>query len=241
MNSPYAPFGNDIYNWTSNSRYTGNLTADERQARRISDRVYDTLTDFDLPNSFCFDDNPSQQYFIFYDGKALVHGYAVDSWYYYEGLDAVCALSHNEEIYFGGSGGEIYHFNDTYKSDSGNAIDCRWESGSLDFGANYMRKFAPMLWIGIKPEPHNECWVTVMTDKKSQYTEKLVASEIFTFIPLNFNDFSFGTNIRPHMYRTKIKAKKFVYYKLIFETDTSDTGITVLAADIKVRFTGQAK
>ena len=80
-----------------------------------------------------------------------------------------------------------------------------------------------------------------MTDKKSQYTEKLVASEIFTFIPLNFNDFSFGTNIRPHMYRTKIKAKKFVYYKLIFETDTSDTGITVLAADIKVRFTGQAK
>lgn len=241
LNSPYAPFGNDIYNWTSNSRYTGNLTADERQARRISDRVYDTLTDFDLPNSFCFDDNPSQQYFIFYDGKALVHGYAVDSWYYYEGLDAVCALSHNEEIYFGGSLGEIYHFNDTYKSDSGKPIDCRWESGSLDFGANYMRKFAPMLWIGIKPEPHNECWVTVMTDKKSQYTEKLVASDIFTFIPLNFNDFSFGTNIRPHMYRTKIKAKKFVYYKLIFETDTSDTGITVLAADIKVRFTGQAK
>ena len=43
------------------------------------------------------------------------------------------------------------------------------------------------------------------------------------------------------MYREKIKAKKFVFYKLIFYNENPATRCTVLAADIRVRFTGFAK
>ena len=43
------------------------------------------------------------------------------------------------------------------------------------------------------------------------------------------------------MAKLKIKAKKFVFYKLIFEGDIMGKTATVLAADIKVRYTGNAK
>ena len=39
----------------------------------------------------------------------------------------------------------------------------------------------------------------------------------------------------------KIKAKKFVFYKLVFRTSSADSTVTILAADIRVRFTGYAK
>ena len=241
LNSPYVPFNNDLYEWKSNSSYTGNLTADERQAKRISDRVYKTISEFDLSKCFCFDDNPSQQYFIF-DGKnALVYCYAVDAWYKYENLDAVCAVSHQGAIFIGGSYGNVYELSDKYWSDCGYSISCYWESGSLDFGADNMRKFSPAMWIGIKPEPQNDVVVTVQTDRKSQYSEKVISSQIFSFDPADFGSWTFKNNDKPHMYRLKIKAKKFVFYKLIFESNTDDSGITVLAADIKVRYTGQAK
>lgn len=241
LNSPYVPFNNDLYEWKSNSSYTGNLTADERQAKRISDRVYKTISEFDLSKCFCFDDNPSQQYFIFDGENALVNCYAANAWYKYEGLDAVCAVSHQGSIFLGGAYGNVYELSDKYWSDCGQPISCYWESGSLDFGADNMRKFSPAMWIGIKPEPQNDVVVTVQTDRKSVYSEKLISSQIFSFDPADFGSWTFKNNDKPHMYRLKIKAKKFVFYKLIFETNTNDSGITVLAADIKVRYTGQAK
>lgn len=241
LNSPYVPFNNDLYEWKSNSHYTGNLTADERQAHRISDRVFKTISEFSLSNCFCFDDNPSQQYFIFDGINALVNCYAADAWYKYENLDAVCAVSYHGSIFLGGSYGNVYELSEKYWSDCGQPISSYWESGSLDFGADNMRKFSPAMWIGIKPEPQNDVIVTVQTDRKSVYSEKVISSQIFSFDPTDFSSFTFKNNDRPHMYRLKIKAKKFVFYKLIFETNTNDSGITVLAADIKVRYTGQAK
>ena len=43
------------------------------------------------------------------------------------------------------------------------------------------------------------------------------------------------------MKRLKLKAKKFVFYKLIFKSDSAETKATILAADIRVRFTGYSK
>ena len=84
-------------------------------------------------------------------------------------------------------------------------------------------------------------YVTVQTDRKSVYTEKVVASRLSTFDPANFAHWSFSVNRKPHMKKLKIKAKKFVFYKLIFKSDSSDSTATLLAADIRVRQTGYAK
>ena len=43
------------------------------------------------------------------------------------------------------------------------------------------------------------------------------------------------------MTRMKIKAKKFVYYKMIFRLEDAEETCTVLNADIRVRYTGYAR
>ena len=52
---------------------------------------------------------------------------------------------------------------------------------------------------------------------------------------------AFDTNRKPQMHRLKIKAKKFVFYKLILSSNNANAAATVTSSDIRVRFTGYAK
>lgn len=241
LNSPRTAFSGELYEWKNSSSYSSNLTADERQARRISDRIYATLGGFDLTDCVCYDDNANQEYYVCYDGKALVHNYAADAWYVYDSFDAACLVSFHGDLLLGTSDGRLLRMAYEYLSDDGEEIDAYWESGSMSFGMDYMRKYAAALWIGIKPETNSEVYVTVQTDRKSVYTEKLVDSSLSTFDPANFAKWSFLVNRKPRMTKLKIKAKKFVFYKLIFKSLSASATATILAADIRVRYTGQAK
>ena len=241
LNAPYTLFGNDVYEWRNTSSYSSNLSRDERQAKRISDRVYATLSQFDFKHCFCWDDNSSQEYYICYNRRAIVYNYAADAWYEYDNFDVRCMANFNGRLYIGTSNGIVNHFGYQHLNDNGEAIQAYWESGSMSFGQDYVRKYAAQLWIGIEPESNAEITVTVMTDKKSSYAEKVVASSLATFSQANFANWSFRTNRKPFMKRLKIKAKKFVFYKLVLKTESPNTTATVLAADIRVRFQGYAK
>lgn len=241
LNSPYSLFGHDLYEWRNNSSYSSNLSVDERQAKRISDRITATMDEFNLAECYCFDSNDTQEYFICWGDKVLVHNYAVDAWYYYDNLRISCMTSFRGELYFGDCQGRLNSFAYRHRTDNGEIIKSYWESGSISFERDFMRKYSSMLWVGIKPEAHGEVTVTVQTDRKSVYTEKIVASSLMTFSTADFRKWSFNTNRKPHMSRLKIKAKKFVFYKLIFSTETINTTTTILAADLRVRFTGYAR
>lgn len=241
LNSPYSLFGHEVYEWRNNSSYSSNLSVDERQAKRISDRITATLDSFDLTKCYCWDDNDNQEYYICYDGKALVHNYAVDAWYLYTDFYAAKMVNFQGALYYGDTQGRFCSLSYTHRTDFGDPIASYWESGSIAFDKDYMRKYSAMLWVGIKPEGNAEVWATVQTDKKSVYNKKLVASSLATFSHADFGRWSFNTNRKPHMSRLKIKAKKFVFYKLIFETSGTDTTVTILSADLRVRYTGYAR
>ena len=62
----------------------GNYTLyDERQAKRISDRVWKTLQSFDLRQTYCWDDNDRKEWYCVYGGTAIVHNYGLNVWYLY--------------------------------------------------------------------------------------------------------------------------------------------------------------
>ena len=111
----------------------------------------------------------------------------------------------------------------------------------MSFGSDYMRKYSAVLWVGTKPQESGEVYVTVQTDRKSEYTEKVISSQLSSFRRMDFSRFNFYTNWKPTMEKMKIKAKKFVFYKLIFKSNSYNTTTTVLTADIRVRFTGYAR
>ena len=248
LNSPVTLFGSDLYEWRNNSSYSSNLSTDERQAKRISDRVYAALHGMTAADCIAYDDNYNQEYYLYGgDGSALVWNYAADAWYLYTNFRLHRPFSFHGELFFGSEYGGIQRVSTDYAYDqygsqgTAQVIDCYWESGAMSFGQDYQRKYAAMLWLGMKPESKASVTVTVQTDRSSSYTEKVVTSNLAAFSRVNFADWTFKTNRKPQMARLKIKAKKFVFYKLILMSETGNTMATVTSADIRVRFTGFAK
>ena len=241
LNSPRTLHGKDLYEWKNNSSYSSNLTIDERQARRISDRIYKTLATFDFSKCYCYDDNDHQEYYICYDKKALVHNYAVDAWYYYDNFDVTCMVNFQGDLYAGDSKGRFNLVSRASRTDNGEEITGYWESGAEPFDREFMRKYSSMLWLTLKPELRSKVQVTVETDRKSDHAKKTAASSLFTFSDADFRQWSFNTNRKPHITRLKIKAKKVAYYKLILSFSGENTTATVVAADMRIRYTGYAK
>lgn len=241
LNSPYTLCGKDLYEWRNNSSYSSNLTIDERQAKRISDRVYATLATFDFSRCYCYDDKDHQEYYVCYGKKALVYNYAADAWYYYTNFDVTCMVNLNGELYAGDSLGRLNLVSRNNRTDNGDEITGYWESGAEPFDREFMRKYSAMLWVVLKPELRSQLTVTVETDRKSDHAKKVAASSLMTFGNADFRKWSFNTNRKPHTIRLKIKAKKFTYYKLILEYSGTNTTATVVAADMRIRYTGYAK
>lgn len=246
LNSPYTLFGDDLYEWKNRAAYGSNLTSDERQAVRVSDRIWATLKTFKTSDCYCYDDNDNQEYYICYNNEALVFNYASDGWARYTDFPVSCMANVHGELYIGDFNGKLKHLSYDYPADdfgeeTQRAINAYWESGSMSFGQDYMRKYAAMLWVGLKPESPSEVWVTVQTDRDANHNEKVVGVDMFSFANMDFEEWDFNVNSRPAMRRLKIKAKKFVFYKLIFKSNSDSANATVLAADIRVRFTGYTK
>ena len=295
LNAPRTLSASHLFEWRNGSSYAANISIDERQAKRLSDRIYATLRAMDFSKVHCYDDNHHQEYYIIdKDGNALVHNYAADAWYYYTGVDARILLEINGDLFIGTKTGKIllldetamgdwipdevtstasegltvsvtestfkakvetagtytFTYTDAWDADLAEygievegtpvegdtivvewavrkAIDCKWDSGSMDFGASNMRKYSALMWVGLKSEPDNEVDVTVQTDRSTENT-------VITADPPYTSDI-------PRITRCKVKVKKFVYYKLLFLSNESDKTATVVDVDIKVRATSQAK
>ena len=226
-NRPRTLDGRSIVEWRSASS-SGNITGDERNAERISQRVDETIRSFDLATARTFYDKYAHEYYVIgADGTALVHGIEPDAWYVYTNLAATCLINYKDELYYGTSDGQLRHFSDEYFSDEGEPIDAYWESGSMPFDREFKRKYSAMLWVGIKPEDHGYLAVTAETDRSSDFAE---------------HSFSTGDAAGvPEMNRIKLKAKKFTYYKLKLSNNTADTTATVVSVDLRVRGAGYVR
>ena len=230
-------FGRSVYEWS----LAANSVRDERNANRVSDKVAATLGSFDLENCICFDDEWNQEYYIFCGSEAIVNNYQNDTWYYYNNLPVSAVVAIDGVLYFGTPDGEIMEFSRAYRNDNLEDIDAYWESGSMDFDLDWRRKYSSTVWTAMKPESQALIMLTTESNVKSNYQSKVVASGLSTLLNVNFKHWSFGTNRKPQLIRSRIKVKKATYYKLILYSKSSSATATVLSVDIQVRYTGNVK
>lgn len=236
-NNARTVFGRSVYTWSLAS----NSVRDERNAKIISDKVASLLAQFDISKSICFDDEWNQEYYIFYNGNAVVHNYQNDTWYYYTNIPVEAVVSVRDSLYFGTPDGRIMEFSRKYRNDDLKDINAYWESGSMDFDMDWRRKYSSNIWVSIKPESQAMVYATAESNIKSDYPDKLITAGLATFLNMDFNHWSFGTNRKPQLIRAKLKVKKATYYKLIFYSVSASATATILSADIQVRYTGNVK
>lgn len=236
-NDPRTLFGSAVYAWPL-SNYA---VRDERNAKRISDRVRSTLARFELEKAITFDDNEEQEYYIVAGSEAVVHNYKVDAWYYYNDVPMTCMCRAGEWLLFGTPDGRIMHFSRRYRNSDKRDINTWWESGSMAFDREWMRKNSTRVWVGMQPETQGWLWLTAQTNRKSEYPQKPIATGLANFTHVDFNHFSFRTNRKPQVVRAKLKVKKATFYKLILHSESASATATIVSVDIEVMYTGQVK
>jgi hypothetical protein len=146
------------------------------------------------------------------------------------------------------NGSEIFHFTENATKDAaadpeGQAVPFTslWESGYMDFGADFRRKYSSQIYVSVLPQINSSLTVTAATDKRSEYLEKEINVNLFSFENFGFPWLTFNTNSTPRIHRVRLKVKKFVYYKLIFKVETPGAQATILGYDQTVRFAAMAK
>lgn len=239
-NNPITLFEGAAYHWRNTGAYSSNLTIDERQAKRISDRVWREMRDMDLESACCYDDNERKEWYCVSGSRAVVYNYGVDAWYIYDQFPVRHMLAVDGKL-FGAVGSIWAEVTDEARNDLGSAIDARWASGYMPFDADYRRKYSSMLWIAMEPMTHGEVTVTIETDRKADFSKKVVARNRASFDNVSFAAWSFLTSSRPYVTRLKLKAKKFTYYRIILTNNSDASSCVVTAADVRVRYTGYVR
>lgn len=236
-NDPRTVFGQAVYRWPLSNA----AIRDERNAKRISDGVTATLARLDLSKAITFDDNDEREYYLVVGDEALVHNYGCDAWYYYNDVPMRCMVKIDGVLYFGTPDGRVMEFSRRYRNDDKRDIDAYWESGSMAFDREWMRKYSSLVWVGIKPETQAVLTMTAQSNRKSDYPEKIIASGLANFTHASFAHWSFGTNRKPQVIRSKLKVKKATFYKLILYSKSASATATIVSVDIQVRYTGNVK
>jgi hypothetical protein len=95
--------------------------------------------------------------------------------------------------------------------------------------------------VSVLPQVNSSVTITAETDKRSEYLEKSISMNLFSFENFGFPWLTFDTNETPKIHKIRLKVKKFVYYKLIFKVDQPGAQATILGYDQAVRFASMAK
>ena len=239
-NNPLTLFEESVYQWRATST-SGNITADNRNANRVSDRVAVAMREFDLSKTKTFNRLAHNEFWFLYGGTALILNYAADAWYLYTNMDFTEMVDISGELYGFREDGSMAHISRAYRSDDGNDIDAYAATGSMDFDKDWLLKYSPMIFVAIQPESGARVHVTVETNRRSDYPEKIVAASLANFSHVDFNHFSFGTNRKPQVQRVKMKVKKATFYKLVFKSLSSSATATILETDVQLRYAGNVK
>lgn len=235
QNNPFS-IQSGVYEWAATN------VRDERNAAYKSKRVQPSMDEVDLTTAITLDRESLKEYWLAIGNKIWIYNYRLDAWYKFQlAHTPTCFIVINDELYFGTTGGQIMKFDSTLKTDNGTAITATWEMSFYDFDSEWLRKFLTEMWISLKPETKTSVEITYQTDRVADSDVYTAIYNLATFENADFSDWSFLVNYNPQPFRFKIKAKKFVYFKLILTNSDVDELLTVLSINLPVRFGSKVK
>lgn len=250
-NFPRTITRDGIYSWNITSSYY----KDERYARIVSGKVRKTLKTADIHKIVAYDDNFNKTYYVFLNdeqGTVLVNRYDLGKegvWCIYRGelfkniRNAM--MIHGLMILLNDTEALVLDHSTQYDAPTVyggelNSISAYWESGYMNFGADFQRKYSSELYVSLLPQENSGVTITAATDRRDEYMEKTVGCNIFNWTSADFRWWSFDANSAPKIRRVRLKVKKFVYYKLLFRVGDGARA-TILGYDQTVRYGSMAK
>jgi hypothetical protein len=234
-NNPFTIF-KGVQEWVATN------VRDERNANYISKRVQPSLDELDLSAALTVDWEMRWEYWMAFGKVVYIFNYRLDVWYQFQLHDNVTSfLIADDELYFGTDAGQIMKFESGLKTDNETAISSYWEMGFFDFQAEWLQKFLNEMWISLKPEYRSSLDITFQTDRVALAKTFTAVYNMSVFDDVDFGDYSFLVNYNPQPFRFKIKAKKFVYFKLILTNIELNDTLTILSINLAARYGSKSR
>lgn len=222
--------------------WTNTNTKDERNAEIISQRVQEWLNEKDLTKAKTLDYQELKEYWLAVDNEIMIYNYGNSTFYLLEIPHKITSLtSYQGIIYFGTEDGKIMKFNEDTTTYDGEIIEAIWESGFYDFEVEYKRKTMRILWITLKPYSNTSLVINYTSDRETGTDEKEISASYFSYVFLNYGNFTYNTNQVIKPYRIKLKAKKFAFLKLILSNKKEDEKVTINSIAIQKSYGGNVK
>jgi hypothetical protein len=234
-NNPFTVF-KGVQEWVATN------VRDERNANYISKRVQVSLDDMDLTTAITVDWEKRWEYWMVFGTTVIVYNYRLDVWYKFTLAHSVTSLLiANDDLYIGTTGGQIMRFDIEERSDNGTAISCEWEMAFYGFNAEWLQKYVNEIWISLKPDDLSSVNISYQTERVVTSSTFIAVYNVASFANTDYADYSFYVNYNPQPFRFKIKAKKFVYFKLILSNTVLTDNLTVLSINLAGRYGGKAR
>lgn len=237
----------------------GGSVRDERNFRPISEDInkgnifIDGLLDeANLEDAESIDyDN---KYWLALNGNVYVMDYTqIDeagnrmyAWLPQDNIPASCFMESDGRLYFGDStNGIVYKFSKDGETsayqDEGSGISYRWRSKIFAFDLNERLKMIERVFFSIKPATATSAKLYFVTNQGQSALANTTTMNLFDFNNMNFAQFLFILSSFPQVTMTKIKAKKIVYFQILFEGDDIDESLGILSVEIKWRPMAEVK
>ena len=211
----------------------------QRNAKIISDRIKLSLQVLNLRNAVTFNYENQKEYWMNLDSNVYIWNYGNDTIYKYTNIQGTQFIDVEGDPYYG-SNGTVEHISENFVADGeslGTSIPCVGKLGFTDLGMLELEKNMRDEWLAIEPASRTSVIIKFVTDRKNEEQSKELNVEyvLMDFNNIDFNDFSFLTNVNPQPKRLRGKIKKFTYLQTIFENDTNDETLTVLKLLLPVK------
>lgn len=221
---------------------SGTNVRDERNTILMSQRVQLSLDLLTLSTAITFDFEKNFEYWVAVGTTIYIYNYKIDVWYKYELTDTPTKfIEIDGDAYFGTSIGQVMKFTNTVITDDGEIFTAEWETGFLNFDANWVKKFLTYGWFSMTPEGKSLCNVEWESDQGVSSEPYELKYNLIDFNNVDFSDFSFSTNYNPKPFRRKLKAKKFSVIKLKGKNESSTERMTILSITLPEVIGGQVK
>jgi len=234
QNNPFS-IQNGVYEWGATN------VRDERNAVYKSKRVQPSLDGEDLTQAITVDWETKSEYWLAIDNRVWVYNYRLDAWYKFKTADPIkCFLVIDGEMYIG-TDQTIMKFDTNDRTDDGTAIAATWEMNFYDFETDWLIKYLSKIFVSIQPGSKEKVELSWQTNNATSTQSYVIEYNTIDFGNIDFESFSFLNNLNPQPFRLKIKAKKFVYFKLILSNDSLSANATILSINLLSRTGGESK
>lgn len=229
----------------------GSNVRDERNVIHISEQVDDKLLlEANLENAVSVEFD--QKYWLAINGNVYVLDYTKKNtnpygeWVPYDNIHASCFLEIDRQLYFGSdSEGLIYRFKDKEEQeayhDDGMPITAYWVSKVYSFGADEKRKLVEKVFFSLRPDIRTSADLYVTTDRKTRKKIDTTRMDLIDYRYLDYSKWSYYSNIFPQETRTKVKAKKIVYFQMELRNELLDESMGILSIALKYQYQGEVK